>query len=234
MALEVFLVRHGRTVFNTVGRVQGWSDSPLMPEGRTAARALGCGLAERGIGFDAVFASTSPRAAETAGLIAAAAGREDLAVRTLPDLREYCFGGFEGSLNRNLHEELAASLGFDDTESWREAYLNAESHVLAEAVAALDPLGLAEDEAAFVGRLQRGMAQAAEESAGLRRILVVSHGMSITAFLKSIDFSAIAYRSVENLAVSRLAFSDGVWQILSVGETGFSDTADADAVAPAV
>lgn len=234
MALEVFLVRHGRTVFNTVGRVQGWSDSPLMPEGRAAAQALGRGLASRGILFDAVFASTSPRAAETAGLIAEGAGMAPSAVSTLPDLREYCFGGFEGSLSRHLHEELAASLGFADTESWKEAYVNAESHVLADAVAALDPLGLAEDEAAFVGRLQRGMAEAAERSADLRRVLVVSHGMSITAFLKSIDFSAIAYRSVENLAVSRLLFADGVWRILSVGETGFADGADGSAAEPAV
>lgn len=226
MALEVFLVRHGRTVFNTVGRVQGWSDSPLMPESRAAAQALGRGLAARGMLFDAVFASTSPRAAETAGLIVDGAGMASSAVCTLPDLREYCFGGFEGSLSRNLHEELAASLGFADTESWKEAYVNAQSHVLADAVAALDPLGLAEDEAAFVGRLQRGMAEVAKQAGDVRRVLVVSHGMSITAFLKSIDFSAIAYRSVENLAVSRLLFADGVWRILSVGETGLADLAD--------
>ena len=31
--LELYLVRHGKTVFNTTGRLQGWSDSPLTPEG---------------------------------------------------------------------------------------------------------------------------------------------------------------------------------------------------------
>ncbi|MDO5059556.1 MAG: histidine phosphatase family protein [Neisseria sp.] len=221
MALEIYLVRHGKTVFNTVGRVQGWSDSPLTAEGREAAARLGRGLASRGIAFDAAFSSTSPRAAETAALILKNAGQNRLAAQQLPDLREYCFGGFEGELSRNLHEMLAASLGFPDTESWKAAYLNAESHVLAEAVSALDEMGLAEDEAALLGRLKNGMEQVAAQSAGLQRVLVVSHGMAITAFLKSIDFSAIAYRSVDNLAVSRLAFSDGLWRIDSVGETDF-------------
>ena len=96
--LEVYLVRHGKTVFNTIGRLQGWSDSPLTNEGRAAAAALGCRIGKREIAFDAAFSSTAPRAAETAGLILQQAGQGGLAVRQLPDLREYCFGGFSDGL----------------------------------------------------------------------------------------------------------------------------------------
>ena len=42
--LELYLVRHGKTVFNTTGRLQGWSDSPLTPEGCQVAENLGRGL----------------------------------------------------------------------------------------------------------------------------------------------------------------------------------------------
>ena len=49
--LEVYLVRHGKTVFNTIGRLQGWSDSPLTDEGRAAAAALGCRIGKREIAF---------------------------------------------------------------------------------------------------------------------------------------------------------------------------------------
>ena len=33
MATEVDLVRHGETMFNQVGNVQGWCDSPLTVKG---------------------------------------------------------------------------------------------------------------------------------------------------------------------------------------------------------
>ncbi|MDO4640685.1 MAG: histidine phosphatase family protein [Neisseria sp.] len=221
MALEVYLVRHGKTVFNTTGRLQGWSDSPLTPEGCDVAARLGRGLAERGIRFDAAFSSTAPRAAETARIILANALQSDLSPIQLPDLREYCFGGLEGELNGRFHEIMAAALNLPDEETWLQAYRNARHHLLAETVAVADPLGLAENEARFVGRLKRGMAEVAEKSSGLSRVLVVSHGMSITAILKSIDFDCIEYRSVDNASVSRLLFDGAGWQIESIGETAF-------------
>lgn len=117
--LEVYLVRHGKTVFNTIGRLQGWSDSPLTDEGRAAAAALGFRIGKREIAFDAAFSSTAPRAAETAGLILQQAGQGGLAVRQLPDLREYCFGGFEGEFTHVLYQKLAEQNGFPDAAAFR-------------------------------------------------------------------------------------------------------------------
>lgn len=225
MDLEVYLVRHGKTVFNTLGRLQGWSDSPLTQEGRAVAEALGRGLALRGVRFDAAFSSTAPRAADTAEIVLRHGGQADLAVQKLADLREYCFGGFEGELTAVLHDKLAAALGFADRESWLAAYRSGGRHMLAEAVAALDGLGLAENAAVFEARLRRGMADVVRLSAGRRRVLVVAHGMAISAILKSIDFDCTDYQSVPNASVSRLRFADGVWTVESVGETGFSDAA---------
>ena len=30
---RLFIIRHGKTMFNTIGRAQGWSDTPLTAEG---------------------------------------------------------------------------------------------------------------------------------------------------------------------------------------------------------
>ena len=46
--VKLYIVRHGKTMFNTIGRAQGWSDSPLTPFGE-GIRELGVGLKAAGI-----------------------------------------------------------------------------------------------------------------------------------------------------------------------------------------
>lgn len=58
-----YVVRHGQTLFNVMGKVQGWCDTPLTDEGVRAAEALGRGLAD--VDFAAAFSSDSGRAVQT-------------------------------------------------------------------------------------------------------------------------------------------------------------------------
>ena len=44
--VRLYLVRHGKTMFNTIGRAQGWSDTPLTAEGERGIQELGIGLTE--------------------------------------------------------------------------------------------------------------------------------------------------------------------------------------------
>lgn len=39
--VKLYIARHGKTMFNNIGRVQGWSDSPLTPFGEEGIRELG-------------------------------------------------------------------------------------------------------------------------------------------------------------------------------------------------
>lgn len=217
MSLEVYLVRHGKTVFNTTGRVQGWSDSPLMPEGVVVAEKLGRALAGK-IDFDAAFCSTSPRAVDTAKLILVSKGQNDLPLIQINELKEYCFGSFEGDLAENVHHMIAQTRGFADTKSWLKAYRHGEHNMLAESISELDPLGLAETEAQFVKRLKKGLEILVEQSPESGKVLLVSHGMSITGILKSIDPASSLYKSVKNATVSRLVFNGEGWKIMSIGE----------------
>lgn len=66
--MKIYLVRHGETVFNTMGVLQGWNNSDLTEKGIEAAKDLGEKLAD--VKFDKVFSSDLKRAADTARLIA--------------------------------------------------------------------------------------------------------------------------------------------------------------------
>ena len=220
--LELYLVRHGKTVFNTTGRLQGWSDSPLTPEGCQVAENLGRGLEQQHITFDAAFSSTSPRAVDTARLILNHSGQAGLPLVSLPDLREYCFGGFEGELTHIVHDKITAYRGLPSTESWLAAYRHGERNLIAESVHALDPLGLAETETQFSARLQQGLDELIARTPHNGRALLVSHGIAITTILKMIDAQSILYQSVPNASVSRLHHQNGRWVIQSIGDTSFS------------
>lgn len=85
------LIRHGETVWNLEGRIQGWQDSPLTPRGLAQADALATRLAA--LSFDALYSSDLPRAALTAEKISRATGQP---VLVDPRLRERNMGELEG------------------------------------------------------------------------------------------------------------------------------------------
>jgi probable phosphoglycerate mutase len=68
------VVRHGETVWNRIGRQQGWLDTELTELGRAQAKAIAGALAGRE--FDAIYSSDLGRAMRTAEIIAAVLGME--------------------------------------------------------------------------------------------------------------------------------------------------------------
>lgn len=67
--LRIFLVRHGETEWNRIGRFQGRNDQPLNERGRKQAQALAEALQNEN--FKAIYTSPLPRSLETAGFIRA-------------------------------------------------------------------------------------------------------------------------------------------------------------------
>ena len=41
MAVNVYFIRHGETIFNVFARLQGWSDTPLTAKGEKDASKVG-------------------------------------------------------------------------------------------------------------------------------------------------------------------------------------------------
>lgn len=62
---KIYLVRHGKTMFNTIGRAQGWSDTPLTTVGEEGIRELGLGFKHENIIFNEAFSSDSGRTLQT-------------------------------------------------------------------------------------------------------------------------------------------------------------------------
>lgn len=46
-ATTLYIIRHGKTMFNTIGRTQGWSDTPLTKQGEEGIYHLGLGLRDK-------------------------------------------------------------------------------------------------------------------------------------------------------------------------------------------
>jgi len=70
--MKIFLIRHGETEWNAVGRLQGREDIPLNEIGKT--QAINCGKALMNRRFAAVISSTLSRANQTAEIIAGILG----------------------------------------------------------------------------------------------------------------------------------------------------------------
>ena len=93
----LYLVRHGQSEWNRIGRIQGRSESPLTEFGREQAAALGRML--RAIlpdpGLD-IVASPLARAFETAEIIAGELGRTACEVRAEPRINDFDVGVLAG------------------------------------------------------------------------------------------------------------------------------------------
>ena len=76
--VKLYIARHGKTMFNTIGRAQGWSDSPLTPFGEEGIRELGVGLKAAGIPFKAAYSSDSGRTIQTMDIILRETGLETI------------------------------------------------------------------------------------------------------------------------------------------------------------
>lgn len=103
---KLYLTRHGQTVLNTEGKVQGWTDSPLTEAGKKQATQIGELLRKKGARIDASFSSDLQRAVDTMQI----AGLSEKMFAT-PMLREISFGILDGT----------DALGMD-LDRWDEVY----------------------------------------------------------------------------------------------------------------
>ena len=96
----IYLVRHGETLANRQGILQGWSINPLDDTGRKQAAAL-VTRASR-VPLDAIYTSDLIRTRETAAPLAEARGLEPT---VLPGLREISFGKWDGHHLKEIQEK---------------------------------------------------------------------------------------------------------------------------------
>lgn len=97
--MEIYIVRHGQTIWNASNRLQGSADIELNEKGRALAGETGKNLEK--ITFDRIYSSPLIRAYETACLIR---GHRNIPIIRDERLQELNFGVNEG---KNFKELLA-------------------------------------------------------------------------------------------------------------------------------
>ncbi|WP_096440148.1 histidine phosphatase family protein [Alteribacter populi] len=117
--LSLYFTRHGETVWNREGRLQGWQDSPLTKKGEKAAVTLGEYL--QNVPFDAIYTSPSGRTLRTAELI-----NKERGTPVIPDdrLREIHLGMWEGKTRVEIEAEYSKArldTFWSDPESYETA-----------------------------------------------------------------------------------------------------------------
>jgi broad specificity phosphatase PhoE len=207
--MELWLVRHGESTWNSARRFQGGRDAPLSPRGRVQARALATGLAS--VQFDALYTSPLSRARDTAAPCGAMLGLEPIPV---DDLREIGLGDWEG-----LTLETVLAQDGEHYERWlREPLAHA-------------PRG-GESMTALAARVQGALAHV-EGRHPRGRVLVVSHGGVIASALcgwLGRSLNTIWTLGLANASITRVDLPEG--RVLALNEIGHLAEASADAGAP--
>ncbi len=108
----IYLLRHGRTVWNEEGRMQGRLDSPLTDIGREQAARMAETLAALIEGKTCqMVTSPQPRALATAAIIAQ---RCRLSPVQEPRLREIDLGAWEGKTWAEIDRQFPYAIGLPD------------------------------------------------------------------------------------------------------------------------
>ena len=106
--MEIYILRHGTTEWNSEHRIQGNTDIALDQLGMEMARQTGLAFREKGITFDRVYASPLKRAFETARLVAG----DDAEIVTDDRLWELCFGTQEGRFVEEMERNVDVPFRF--------------------------------------------------------------------------------------------------------------------------
>lgn len=190
--LNLYILRHGETVYNLENRIQGHKDSPLTPLGIQQAEAAAGRLA--GIKFSAIYSSDLGRAYNTAQIIAQYHNCEIEASKLL---RERNFGILEGLTRAEIDENYPVML-----TSWRKNPLQTAP-----------PKG--EMPSDVILRCQQFLYETLSEYEFNENVLVVAHGgtmrgLVLGALFKNPDMSWWPLLEFSNVGLSILEYGNKV------------------------
>ncbi len=213
---KLYIARHGKTMFNTIGRAQGWSDSPLTTDGERGIQELGLGLKDAGIKFKEAFSSDSGRTLQTMEIILRECQQEDIPYTRDKRIREWCFGSLDGGYDGELFNGVLPRVF--DKDMTKLTYQE-----MAAGIYQVDTAGWAETWEVLSSRILEGFTSIAEkiEASGGGNAIVVSHGMTIGTFLWLIDHATPRSLGLDNGSISVVNFENGKFTIESIGDVSY-------------
>lgn len=221
--ITFYIARHGKTLMNTLDKVQGWCDSPLTQEGIESAQYLGLGLKD--IHFDAVYCSDLRRTRQTAQIILDVKNQSDISIIEKPEFREACFGSFESDYNSSMWGNAAKKLGYKSLEAMYSDLVDKKigyPQVL-DMIKSMDTLGMAENFKQLETRTQKGLKEIAEteQQKGSSDVLVIAHGVSILGMLLNLGGDKLLKGALINAAVCKVTYQNAKFTVESMGDTSY-------------
>ena len=199
---ELLLVRHGQSTANAKGIWQGQMEFPLSERGRVQAGLAGRGLSDEP--FEGLYSSPLSRALETAEIIRDRAGFEGQVV-PVDGLSERNGGILEGHTwaeQEQRNPELAKKfLAIPEEERWALVGAETDEEVIA--------------------RFEEALSSIRSLHPGGSRIVVVSHGGVMRAFLRKLFGPQVlpGARRAANASITRLQWGATGPRLLEVAST---------------
>jgi broad specificity phosphatase PhoE len=177
--IHLYVVRHGQTILNQLGRMQGWVDSFLTKRGRDQAVSTGQALKNKS--FVLVASSDLRRAQDTANIISKQLIHQPALRRSFPEFREVNFGGLDATKIKPMWQEIT-----DDTpyHGLNDILARADFEKVRQIMQDHDPLHTAESNEDVLDRWQHGVklindtVESVNENTDAN-VLLVSHGTFI-------------------------------------------------------
>ena len=196
---EITVIRHGQTIANKVGTLQGQLDTQLDDLGLLQADAVANRL--KNYHFDIAYSSDLSRTMVTAKKIVAF--HPNLELNPTIELREWNLGIFQG---QSINELKISNPNFFN---------------LLKKETSPSPIPGGESVVEFHNRVITFLDLIAKENLG-KKVLLVSHGGVIQRMLIH-TFGALAKNNIrplcDNVSLSKFKFVDGQWQLITWNDT---------------
>ena len=199
---ELLLVRHGESTANAKGIWQGQMEFPLSERGRAQASLAGHGLSRQP--FEGLYSSPLSRAFETAEIIRDRTGfaGEIVPVEGLSERNGGILEGHTWDEQERRNPELARKfLAIPEEERWALVGAETDEEVIA--------------------RFEEALSSIRALHPGGARIVVVSHGGVMRAFLRGLFGPEVlpGAQRAANASITRLQWGDMGPRLLEVGST---------------
>lgn len=195
--VEFYVVRHGETLLNMLGKAQGVVDSPLTSDGIQSAIKLKNALCN--IDFSVAYSSDLSRAYNTAQIICG----NSCELRKDIRLREWCLGKFEAENSPKFIKDI-----LNYNKDLKEAELNQNLPEICKIIKLTDITGMAEAFDDIIKRLISFFEDAGkfQFSVGGGKILVVTHAFVIKTVLHMFAYDKL--KDVEKISNSSVTTID--------------------------
>lgn len=219
--MNIYFIRHGKTIFNAMGKSQGWSDAPLTPEGVQGAVDVGRGLAHAGVTFDRAYSSDLTRQRRTARIILDQMGLDQLPVIENEGFREVGFGCHEAGVDSDMYIYPTQKYGCKDIG---ELFETAGLKNVVDAIAESDTMfHMAEDYETACSRMKAALDQVVSDllACGGENAMVVTSGMSLNCLIQWLGFSMNG--PIENCSVTTVVWENDSYTITAQGDESYRE-----------